>query len=301
MRIFKQKRRSLEDTTRPSFWFASPATIIYTILFALPVLIAFALSLTNWNGLSFSSGKFQFTAFENYERMLTDKDLISSLAVTLKITVIVALTVNIGGLAIALMLKNPGRLTSTVRSIFFIPYVMSTVAIAFIWMAILSYNGLLNSLLESLGLAKLSLFANGKTALACVCVIEIWRTLGFFMVLYIAALQGVPTELQEACLLDGGGKWALFRHVQLPLIAPQLITGFLMSITMEMRLYDLVYILTDGGPGVATRTIAYSIVVQGFTNWRMGYAGAIAVALSLIIVVISTVLRKAQKAVEVEL
>lgn len=297
----RQRTRTLKDTMLPSFWFASPAVIVYTILFALPVLIAFSLSVTNWNGLSFSPDKLQFLGMENYKRMLTDKDLVSSVWVTLKITLVVSLTANIGGLAIALMLKNSNRLSNAVRSIFFIPYVMSTVAIAFIWMAILSYNGLLNNLLTSLGLDKLSLFSNGKSALACVCVIEIWRTIGFYMVLYIAALQGVPSSLQEACLLDGGGKWALFWRVQLPLIAPQMITGFLMSFTMEMRLYDLVYILTDGGPGVATRTIAYSIVVQGFTNWRMGYACAIAVGLSLIVVVISTVLRRMQKAVEVEL
>lgn len=296
-----KKTQSLKNAMRPGFAFATPALIVYVALFALPVLIAFGLSLTNWNGLSFDSDKFRYVALENYQRMLTDKDLMSSVLVTLKITLVVALTVNIGGLAIALMLKNSNRLSNTVRSIFFIPYVMSTVAIAFIWMAILSYNGLLNNLLESMQKSKLSLFADGKTALACVCMIEIWRTLGFFMVLYIAALQGVPTELQEACLLDGGGKWSLFWRVQLPLIAPQLITGFLMSITMEMRLYDLVYILTDGGPGVSTRTIAYSIVTQGFTNWRMGYAGAIAVILSLMIVVISTLLRSVQKKVEVDL
>ena len=300
MKMMK-KHSTLIEATRPKFWFATPAVIVYSILFMLPVLIAFGLSLTNWNGLSFAPDKFRFVGVDNYQRMLTDKDLISSVLVTLKITVVVSLTVNIGGLAIALMLKNSNRITNTVRSIFFIPYVMSTVAIAFIWMAILSYNGLLNNLLETLGKEKLSLFASGKTALACVCVIEIWRTLGFFMVLYIAALQSVPTELQESCLLDGGGKWKLFWHVQLPLIAPQLITGFLMSITMEMRLYDLVYILTDGGPGVSTRTIAYSIVTQGFTSWRMGYAGAIAVMLSLMIVIISTALRTAQKKVEVEL
>lgn len=294
-------RKKLEDVLKPSIWFSAPALVIYSLLFALPVLIAFALSLTNWNGLSFTSGKFQFIGLENYQRILSDRDLISSLVVTLKITLIVSISVNIGGLCVALILSNTGKLTSVVRSVFFIPYVMSTVAISFIWMAILSYNGLLNNLLEIFGWDKQSLFSKGSSALMCICLIEIWRTLGFYMVLYIAALQGVPTELQEACLLDGGGKSALFWHVRLPLIAPQLITGVLMSITTEMRLYDLVLILTNGGPGVATRTIAYSIVVQGFTNWRMGYAGAIAVVLSLIIVIVSACLRKAQKAVEVDL
>ena len=270
-------------------------------MFVLPVFVAFALSLTNWNGLNFTPEKFHFVGLDNYIRMLSDKDLKNALSVTIKITLIVTSIANIGGLCIALMLSKTGKLTSFVRAVFFIPYVMSTVAISFIWLAIMSYNGLFNNILEMIGMKKISLFATGKSALLCICIVEIWRVLGFYMVLYIAALQGVPVELEESCLLDGGNRWDTFWKVKLPLIAPQIVTGIMMSVTTEMRLYDLVHILTGGGPGSSTKTMAYSIITQGFTNWRMGYAGAIAVILSIVIITLSIILRKVQSNVEVEM
>lgn len=294
------KKRGVERMLRPSAWFTMPSVLIYTALFALPVIIAFVSSTTNWNGLSISPKNLQFIGIQNFTRMLSDGDLLNSIKVTFLITFIVAIVVNIGGLCIALMLDRTGKMTSVMRSFFFIPYVMSSVSIAFIWMAILSYNGLLNNLLDILQLDKLNLFQNSQSAIGCICVVEIWRTLGFYMVLYIAALQGVPHELVEACMLDGGGKWATFWHVKFPLILPQLLTGVMMSITTEMRLYDLVYILTNGGPGTSTRTVAYSIVTQGFSNWRMGYAGAIAVVLSIIIIIMTAISRKLQNAAEVD-
>lgn len=285
----------------PSAAFTIPAVLIYTLLFAVPLVLAYVSSLTNWNGLTLNFDKLKFIGIDNFSRMLKDRDVLSSIKVSLLIMVIVTLFSNGGGLYLANILSKNGRGTNAIRSVFFIPYVLSSVSIAFIWMAILSYNGLLNNILTKLNFEKLSLFQNTGSSLLCIIIVEIWRTIGFYMVLYIAALKGVPTELVEAATLDGTSERQLFWKVKFPLIFPQFITGILMSITTELRLYDMVLILTGGGPGSSTRTIAYTVVEEGFNNWRMGYAGAIACFLSVLIIIISFIFRTIQRKTEVDL
>lgn len=186
--------------------FIVPVFIIYTVLMIIPIIGAFGLSFTDWNGIS---ADYDFVGFQNYLSMLSDARLGNAVAVTLKITVTVVLVVNILGLFIAILLSQAGKLTNIFRSVFFLPYVLSTVAISFIWLAILSYTGVLNSLLEIVGLGDLvnDYIGNAPNAIKSICIIEIWRTLGFHMVLYLASIQTVPRDLYEACIVDGGSKW----------------------------------------------------------------------------------------------
>ncbi len=270
-----------------SFWFATPALVIYALLLVVPILVAFGFSFTDWNGIAVSQPK--FIGFTNYINMFNDARLGNAVGVTFKITVIVVIAVNALGLGLALLLNKAGRVTNVGRSIFFTPYVLSTVAISFIWLSILSYTGVLNGVLESIGLGAWvdDFIGNANNAISSICVVEIWRTLGFHMVIYLAALQGVPQELYESCTVDGGNAWHKFRFVTLPLIIPGLTISMLMSIINELRLYDIVKVLTDGGPGYSTETITYNIITQAFGNNMLGYSSAIAVFLFAIIAVIS--------------
>ena len=278
--------------------FIVPAFIIYTVLMIIPIIGAFGLSFTDWNGIS---ADYDFVGIQNYLSMLSDTRLGNAVAVTLKITVTVVLVVNILGLFIAILLSQAGKLTNIFRSVFFLPYVLSTVAISFIWLAILSYTGVLNSLLEIIGLGDLinDYIGNAPNAIKSICIIEIWRTLGFHMVLYLASIQTVPRDLYEACIVDGGSKWQQFRYVTLPMIVPGITISVIMSIMTEMKQYDIVKVITNGGPGYSTETITYNIVTQAFGNNMLGYSSAIAVFLFVIIAAISVLQIQLSKKLEV--
>lgn len=278
--------------------FTVPAFIIYTVLMIIPIIGAFGLSFTDWNGIS---ADYDFVGIQNYLSMLSDARLGNAVAVTLKITVTVVLVVNILGLFIAILLSQAGKLTNIFRSVFFLPYVLSTVAISFIWLAILSYTGVLNSLLEIVGLGDLvnDYIGNAPNAIKSICIIEIWRTLGFHMVLYLASIQTVPRDLYEACIVDGGSKWQQFRYVTLPMIVPGITISVIMSIMTEMKQYDIVKVITNGGPGYSTETITYNIVTQAFGNNMLGYSSAIAVFLFVIIAAISVLQIQLSKKLEV--
>lgn len=171
------------------------------------------------------------------------------------------------------------------------PYVISTVAISFIWLSILSYTGVLNSILNSLGLGSLVQNYIGNTAgsIRSIAIIEIWRTLGFHMVLYLASLQTVPEELYEAAIVDGATRFQKFRYITLPMIVPGITISVIMSIMTEMKQYDMVKVITNGGPGYSTETITYNIVTQAFGNNMLGYSSAIAVFLFAVIALITVV------------
>lgn len=278
--------------------FLLPALLVYTLLMIIPILGAFYLSLTNWNGIS---PGFDIVGIKNYAAMLSDTRLHNAIGVTVTITLVVSITVNVLGLFIASLLSRAGKIINVLRSIFFMPYVMSTVAISFIGLAILSYTGVLNSVLETLGFGNLAgdYIGNTKNAVISICIIEIWRTLGFHMVLYLASLQTVPEELYEACTVDGGSRWQKFRYITLPMIVPGITISVIMSIMTEMKQYDIVKVITNGGPGYSTETVTYNIVTQAFGNNMLGYSSAIAVFLFVVIAVISVIQIKASNRMEV--
>ena len=285
------KRRTLSPG------FAAPAFIIYTVLLVIPVIMALCLSFTKWDGI----GTMSFAGLNNYKLMAVDPRLSNAAENTVIIAAVVVIVDNVLGLFLALLLNKTGLRTSVFRTVFFIPYVLSGVAISFVWKSILSYSGVLNSILQSIGLDTLvgNFFATRGSALTCICIVEIWRTLGFHMVLYIAALQTVPHELYEACIVDGGGAWDKFRYITLPMIVPGATVSVLMCVINELRIYDIIKVLTAGGPGYDTETIVYNIVTNGFSRNMMGYSSAIAVVLFLVIGGLSISLRKLSSKLEV--
>ncbi len=283
---------------KKSILFVLPAFVIYTFLMIIPIIGAFYLSLTDWNGISQA---YHVVGIKNYIDMLSDARLRNAIMVTLKITLTVSISVNVLGLFVACLLNRAGKMINALRSIFFLPYVISTVAISFIWLSILSYTGVLNTILNALGMGSViaDYIGNAQNAIRSICVIEIWRTLGFHMVLYLASIQTVPEELYEACTMDGGTGWQKFRFVTLPMIVPGITISVIMSIMTEMKQYDVVKVITNGGPGYSTETVTYNIVTQAFGNNMLGYSSAIAVFLFAIIAVITIIQLRVSRKMEV--
>lgn len=282
-----------------SFGFAVPAFITYTVLLVIPILMAFYFSFNKWNGFN----AMQFIGLENYVNVFKDARLGNAVKNTAIIAVVVVALVNVLGLFLAMLVNTASAKSNMFRTIFFIPFVLSTVAISFVWKSILSYNGVLNGILTKIGLGTMIGNWLGKQgpAIVCIIIVELWRTLGYHMMLYLAALQTVPQELYEACTVDGGNRWNKFWNVTLPLIVPGMSVSILMSIINELRMYDVVKIMTDGGPGYDTETIVYNIVSQGFTNNMVGYSSAISVVLFLAIGIISIFVVRGMSKKEVEM
>lgn len=271
--------------------FAAPAFLVYTLLLVIPIIMAFGLSFVSWNGI----GEMRFVGLRNYMMVFRDKSIGNAVSNTLIITLVQTVVCNVLGLFLAVLLNQTGKRTAIFRTIYFLPNVLSGVAIAFVWKAIFSYNGVLNTILAAVGLDHLvaAYMSTHVSALVCIIVVGIWSSLGYYMMIYISALQSVPQELYEAAIVDGATAWSKFRYITLPLITSGTMVSFLMSIINGLRAYDVVKIMTDGGPGKMTETIVYNIVRYGFSGNMMGYSSAISVVLFFAIALISILIVQA--------
>ena len=268
--------------------FALPSAIIYTVLLAVPIIIALLLSLTSWNGI----GEIKFIGFNNFLRILQDKSLGNAIVNTVLITVVQLIVCNVLGLIMAMLINRTDRITSIFRTLYFAPYVLGGVAIAFVWKVIFAYNGVINIILGAVGMEEwiTAFTATRNGALICIIIVGIWSSLGYYMMIYLAALQSVPLELYEAATVDGVNSWAKFWRITLPLITSGTMISVLMGFINGLKAYDIIKVMTDGGPGNSTETIVYNIVRYGFGNNRMGYASALAVVLFMAIGILALII-----------
>jgi ABC-type sugar transport system permease subunit len=258
----------------------SPGFIIYFSFLLIPIVLLVYYSFYNWNGVSPS---YQFVGLGNYLEAFHDKAFGRALRVTLFITIVATLVVNILGIAFAVLLNKKGRMTNFYRSVFFFPLLLSTVSIGFIWKSILSYNGLLNNFLVKLGAERIEFFGNPDLAVLTITFLTIWQSTGFVIVIYLAGLQSIPGSLYEAVKIDGANRWQQFKHITFPMIAPAFTMSIIFMFTGSMREYDRVAVLTYGGPAGATETIAYQVVKVGFSANRLSYSASLAVYMLIIV------------------
>ncbi|MFI1092633.1 carbohydrate ABC transporter permease [Streptomyces sp. NPDC020917] len=268
--------------------FATPGLVLYAVFVLAPVVMTVDYGLTNRNPFN---PPVRFVGLENYRLLFHDSDFLHALRNTLVITVIVTVTANAGGLAIAHLLDRRGWIYNALRSVFFTPVVLSAVVVSVIWQSILSDDGLLDSLLRDLGVHHPpGWLSDPSLALYTIAWIVTWQLLGFCVVVYLAGLQGVPKELHEAAALDGAGPFQRFRFVTWPLLAPALTINTVMLLITGFKVYDQVQVITNGGPGSGTTsTIAFSVVQTAFTDNHVGYASAMATVMLVLVVCLSVV------------
>ena len=273
--------------------------LLYFLLTILPLFMAFAFSLTNQNLLYKTS---DFIGFDNYIDLLDDKSFIRSLWMTTRLSFLVTLFANFGGLAVALMLNVRDRFHSALRTIFFIPQVLSAVIVSFIWRIILVDQGLLNSFLRNLGLSDKPIHWLGDPQMAfnAIVMVVTWQMLGFCTVIYLASLQGIPKDLMEAAQIDGANRWQQFRSVVWPLLAPGVTINMVLLLIMTFKLYDQIAVLTGGGPGGRTETLSYYIIRIAFTGNQLGYGSTMAVVLFITTGIISALVVSQLKRREID-
>jgi multiple sugar transport system permease protein len=288
----------------PRVWhfvsFGAPGVLVYVCFVLAPIMMSVGYSLTNYNPFNPPT---RYVGLHNYRLLLTDDEFLTSLKVTTIMTVIVVLVPNVLGLAIAVLLDKRGWLYNALRSVFFTPVILSSVVVSIIWTRLLDQDGPLNQALRLVGVDHPpGWLSDPSYALYSLSSIICWQLLGFCVVVYLAGLQGVPIELQEAAAIDGAGPVRRFRAVTWPLLAPSLTINTVVLLISAFKVYDHVKVITNGGPGTGTTaTVAFLVLQTGFDANHQGYASAIAVMMLLIVGATTAVVLKVLQKREVDL
>lgn len=240
---------------------------------------------TDWNGLSAPN----FVGFRNFEQIFNNPAAKLAFVNTVVLALTFVLAVNVIGLVLAVALHRAVKTRDLLRSAFFAPVALSPLAVSYIWQFIFSYEGPLNLALRSVGLgfAPRAWVADPAAALWTIFVVLVWQFSGLMMMFYLAGLQSIPDEVDEAAAVDGAGPFSLLRHVTLPLLAPALTVSITFSAILGLRVFDQVIALTNGGPAGVTETLATQVYKQTWTLGRFGYGAAFALLLSLFVAIVS--------------
>jgi multiple sugar transport system permease protein/raffinose/stachyose/melibiose transport system permease protein len=270
-----------------AYLFLLPSCVILLVFVAYPIVQSIWMSLHNWN---FFSSKHQWVGVDNYRELLHDHRFWNALKNTAIYTA-VAVPLQVGlGLALAVALRRTTRLTKFFRAIYFFPVISAFATMGIVWKFLLDPTiGLVSHLLTSIGFPSADFLQSTSWALPWIIVVGVWKSVGFSMVIFIAALQDIPESLLEAAALDGAGVWGRFRRVTLPLLRPSMLFAVIISVIASMQLFDLVYVMTDSGPLFHTETIVSYLYAVGFQDYRSGYAAAISTVLFMLILMVSFV------------
>ena len=264
-----------------AYLFIAPQMIGLAIFTLGPILYAGYLSFTKWNLIKPP----QWVGIQNYVDQLQDPTFGNLLRNTIFITAGYIPLVMIVSLAMALALNQKLRFTVVYRTAYFMPVVTSLVAIALVWRWVLQPDfGLVNYLLSLVGIEGPTWLSSTKWAIPGLIFMRVWWGAGFYMVIFLAGLQGIPQEFYDAAKVDGASGWQRFRHVTLPLLSPTTFFVFIMASIWTLQIFDQVYIMTEGGPGEATEVFLLRIYQLAFRYFRMGDAAALSMILFVIIV-----------------
>ncbi len=278
-------RRRLKQTIE-GYLFISPWLLGFILFTAGPVVASFILSFFDWSLIKSP----RFVGFENYTRMFTDDPLFwKSLRVTLTYVMVGILLQILFALFLAILLNQKVRMLSLFRTIFYLPSVVSGVAISVLWLWLYQPDiGLINELLRHVGLKGPAWLVSEQWALPALIGMSLW-TVGGMMIIFLAGLQDIPQELYEAAELDGAGELAEFRHITLPMLSPMIFFNLILGLIGSFQTFTQAYVMTRGGPLNATMFYALYLYLNAFTYLKMGYASALAWVMFIIIMVLTLV------------
>ena len=268
--------------------FVLPFLIFYVAFLIWPVLLGLRMSFFNWtlSGL----GSSDFLGLSNYQELFGDPDFWKSLGITLLFTLISTPLLVLIALGLALLVNRAIPAQSTFRTIFFAPFVMPVSVVALIWNWLYQPGfGLINGILTGIGLKEVNWLSDPGIALISVVLLTVWWTIGFNFVLYLAGMQQIPVDLNEAASLDGAGPWARIRSITIPLLAPTTTVVVILQVIASLQIFNQAYLLFGGtgGPNYSTRGLVQYIYDQGFTGYRVGYASAMSYVLFIIVLIVA--------------
>lgn len=278
----------MKAQARAGYLFILPSYAVYAAFVLAPVIVTFFLSFTRFDTML----GVRWVGFRNYQRFLTDDRSLQIFWNTLRFTIF-AVTGNVGvGLLLALALNRamPAFLLYFFRLAFFLPVIIAAAFVAIVWSYFYQDDlGIINYYLKLAGFAPVRWLTSSRNAMMSVIIMDVWKNTGFFMIIFIAALQGVPRPIIDAAIMDGASAWRRFFRITLPHISPVVFFNIVYASIGALQVYESIVILTGGGPGDGTRSMSIYIVEQAFGSFEVGFAASVAVVLTLVILVVTTI------------
>jgi len=284
-------RRSRPLISYGRWWWALPAILMVLLIHYVATAGGAVYAFTDWTGI----GDFDFIGLENFRRIFEDPKVFGSIKNTLFLAFGFLIATNVVGLVLALALNRTLKTRYLLRVLFFMPVVLSPLAVSYIWKFIFDFNGPLNGLIGWFGAEPKTWLADPALALWAVLIVMAWQTTGMVMVIYLAGLATVPTEIEEAAALDGASTWRRFRHITVPSIRPSIAIASTLMLIQGLRVFDQVLALTGGGPAGATETLATQVYKETFALSNFGFGAALALVLTVIILVFAVLQQAATK------
>jgi multiple sugar transport system permease protein len=288
--ITETDRRRSSDLSRAQaltgWLFVMPTSILYLSFVLVPVVLTVILSFAYYDPMMGS----HWVGLDNYIRFFTNRRSLQIFWNTLRFTFFaVTFNVSIGLiLAIALNRAMPGWLLYFFRLAFFLPVIIAAAFVSIVWSYFFGDDlGVINYFLRLFGLSNVRWLTDSGMAMTSIVIMDVWKNTGFFMIIFIAALQGLPKAITEAALMDGTPPWRQFFRITLPYISPVVFFCIVYASIGALQVYESIVILTKGGPGDATRSLSILIVEEGFGSFQIGYAAAISVVMTAIILIIT--------------
>lgn len=245
-------------------WFSVPALALYLVLFISPVILNFGYSLTNWNAIKLTGETAKYIGMRNFQKIFQDPELTAIIVRTIWFAFVTTIFKNIFGLLLALVLNEGFRSKEALRAVYFLPSMLSPLIIGLIFGSLLMTNGFVNQLLTAVGMEHLTRpwLTTAFTALGSTMMVDIWKQVGFNMVIYLAGLQLIDKTYYEAADLDGATYFDKLHYITLPRMIPSVIINLLLNMSQGLKTFDIVYVLTNGGPNGATELINTQVYKQ---------------------------------------
>ena len=271
------------------FSFLAPSLILFLFIILVPLVRGVQYTFTDWDGLM---PKLNYVGLKNYITVIHDKDLIQPICNTILFTLVTVVAINVIGLAVAMAVNKEFKGVNIIKSIIFIPLVVSLVLVSQMWMYVYS------DFFSLLGWK--SPLIDKKTSMLGLCIMSIWRESGLAMMIYLAGLKNIPTEINEAAIIDGANFWQRFRNVTVPFLAPAFTYCIPLWLAAGLRMYDYSFVATSGGPQHSTETMAYYIYSYLFPYNKVGYGQTVAVLYLIVCIILSNVVTRTLRKREFE-
>ncbi|UQZ82680.1 Lactose transport system permease protein LacF [Paenibacillus konkukensis] len=267
------KKQRLRDKRWTIVMFIAPAFLVYLLYIIYPIYGTLYYSLFDWKGGPDKT----FVGIANYTRLFIEPVFWSSLANNMKVVLSSVFLQIPLGLLMALLLFSAIRGLRFFQTIYFMPFLMSTVAIGMLWVFMFDpLSGAVNKLIGLFGFENIAWLSENKTAMAAILIVIVWQYAPFYMILFKAAIVGISEDLYEAAEIDGAGPWDRFSRITFPLLVPTIVTSSILAIVGSLKAFDIFFIMTGGGPGNATELLGIYMYKQAFIHFNMGFASAVA-------------------------
>ncbi|KEZ89756.1 MULTISPECIES: carbohydrate ABC transporter permease [Clostridia] len=268
--------------------FILPNLIGYAIFVFIPVIFSFVLSVMKWDG---SRAPMEFVGLSNFVQIFNDRIFVQSFIHTIQYALLTVLPTLVLALLLAVLLNHKLKGIAVFRTALYFPYIASIVAVGAVWNMLFQPDfGPINEFLRFIGISKPPRWVvDVKWAMVAISIVSVWKYMGYYMIVYLAALQGISGSLYEAAGIDGANGFQKLRYITIPMLTPTTFFVLIMLTIQCFKVFDLVYVMTGGGPGNATKTLVNYIYEKAFTSWEFGPASAGALVLFSVVLIVTLI------------